>query len=482
MSKLDIILLDNLNNKKDEVNIIKPKTYQEFLEQLKQGIKNLPQNYDLIILDKDNKEIKINNEVEYKTIDDILFIREIKTGAILELDESDQDFYGEKYSCAICNQIIEGGKPYLCYKCQKIFHEKCFKSWCDKCKEKQRQTSCPNCRNELSLENWNKQTEFERDKENFCAMMGKIKEEKIKNNMNNNLIIIKDKKIEELKSDNIKQAELIKKYENYMEKTFQTFKNILSKMNFMHSSLKSENNNKLNDLINNYPLNLENLNLDNISNIIDEELAYLKNNQINNKNNINNNEINNNQFNPMQMPIFSFNFQNPENVTNPQFSQFSMFPPETAQGDFWNITFEKKEELQIRNDNTVMMAYYLSNAKALDKNMNLKFTFNGNILDPNAKLNQSGLHDNSIIHVGPVLKDKIILLFEVREFNQTLGIEISPDINFSYVMELIKIKSHIKERVFFIFNGQSLNGELTIKKAGLKNYSKIIVIIERLIG
>ena len=64
MSKLDIILLDNLNNKKDEVNIIKPKTYQEFLEQLKQGIKNLPQNYDLIILDKDNKEIKINNEVE----------------------------------------------------------------------------------------------------------------------------------------------------------------------------------------------------------------------------------------------------------------------------------------------------------------------------------------------------------------------------------------------------------------------------------
>ena len=129
-----------------------------------------------------------------------------------------------------------------------------------------------------------------------------------------------------------------------------------------------------------------------------------------------------------------------------------------------------------------MMAYYLSNAKALDKNMNLKFTFNDNILDPNAKLNQSGLHDNSIIHVGPVSKDKIILLFEVREFNQTLGIEISPDINFSYAMELIKIKSHIKERVFLIFNGQSLNGELTIKKAGLKNYSKIIVIIERLIG
>ena len=88
--------------------------------------------------------------------------------------------------------------------------------------------------------------------------MEKIKEEKIKNNMNNNIIILKDKKIKELKDDNIKQTELIKKYENYMDKTFQTFKDILSKINSIHSSFKSENNNKLNDLINNYPLNLEN--------------------------------------------------------------------------------------------------------------------------------------------------------------------------------------------------------------------------------
>ena len=442
------------------------------MEQLKQNIKNLPQNYDLIIPDKDNKEIKINKEEEYKRIEDILFIREIKE-EILEQYEFAQDFYEEKFSCTLCFQIIEDENPYLCQKCQKIFHEKCLKAWFDKLKEKKMQTSCPNCRNELTLEQWNRKIEFKRDKENYYNIMRKIKEEKIKNNMNNNIIILKDKKIKEMKDDNNKQAELIKKYENYMDKTFQAFKNIISKINSIHYSLKSENNNKLIDLINNYPLNLENLDLDNISNIINEELDFFKNNQINNF-----------QFNPMKLPPNLFNFPSPQILQMPKPLPFPMFMSGISTGVIWNITFTKKEDVQISNDDTLSKAYNLFQVKTLDMNTPLKFTFNNNILDPNEKLYQSGLDDNSVIQVEPVSKDKIILLFEVQDVvkKATVAIEISPDRNFLYAFELFKIKTKIEEKVFFIYNAKVLNEGLTIKEAGLKNYSKIIAVIERIIG
>ena len=39
MSETDIILLDNLNKVKEEINMIKPSSYQELLELLKQILK-----------------------------------------------------------------------------------------------------------------------------------------------------------------------------------------------------------------------------------------------------------------------------------------------------------------------------------------------------------------------------------------------------------------------------------------------------------
>ena len=36
MSKIDIFLLDNSNNTKEEINIIKPQSYQELLKQIAQ--------------------------------------------------------------------------------------------------------------------------------------------------------------------------------------------------------------------------------------------------------------------------------------------------------------------------------------------------------------------------------------------------------------------------------------------------------------
>ena len=41
---------------------------------------------------------------------------------MIKLAESKQDILDEKYNCNICTIIIKKEKPYLCYKCQKIFH------------------------------------------------------------------------------------------------------------------------------------------------------------------------------------------------------------------------------------------------------------------------------------------------------------------------------------------------------------------------
>ena len=74
---IDIFILDNLNNTKENINMIRPKTYQEFLDQINLKYINSPKNYEIYILDKNNKEIKINNEDNYKLIKDKLYIREI---------------------------------------------------------------------------------------------------------------------------------------------------------------------------------------------------------------------------------------------------------------------------------------------------------------------------------------------------------------------------------------------------------------------
>ena len=107
MSKIDIFLLDNLSNTKEEINMINPNNYQEFLKQLKQKFKNLPSKYELFILDENNKEVKIKEEESFKKIKDILFIREIDEKLLKQslfsmnydkLSESKQEILDEKYN------------------------------------------------------------------------------------------------------------------------------------------------------------------------------------------------------------------------------------------------------------------------------------------------------------------------------------------------------------------------------------------------
>ena len=290
MSLIDIFLLDNLNNTKEEANMVKPKTYQELLSQLRKGIKNLPKYYEIYIIDKNNKEIKINNEEKYKSIEDFLFIREINQNILDEslyslnykrLSESQQDKLDEKFNCLLCSMIIKNENPYFCYQCQKIFHIKCLDNWDKKCKQENKKFFCPNCRNELPKENWNKKIDFEGNRKDNANLMNRINEYKLNNNMNNNINIIKDKKINELKYKEINQNELIKKYETYIKKTIDLFKVILNKINLIHNILNLQRNNELNNLIEYFYLNLENLYIDEISNVINEELDQFKNNLTN---------------------------------------------------------------------------------------------------------------------------------------------------------------------------------------------------------
>ena len=246
MSQLEIFLLDKLNNSIKETNIIKPKSYQDLLKQLRQNFTNISEYYELFIIEENNKEIKIDSEEKYSKSQDILFIRPIDK-PILEqslfqrnfekLSESNQDILSDKFNCSICTNIVKKENPYLCYKCQKIFHEKCLKDWDKKCKLNNKSLICPNCRNELPIEKWNKKLNFEENRKVNANIMNRINDYKLNKNMNNNMNMIKEKKIKEFQENEIKQKELIKKYEEYINKTITLFKNLLNKINSINDSL-----------------------------------------------------------------------------------------------------------------------------------------------------------------------------------------------------------------------------------------------------
>ena len=183
MSNLDICFLDNSNSTKEEVNTIKPSTYQELIKQIKQKFKNLPENFTMFILDENNKEKIIRNDDDYKKVSNMLFIRE-KNKMNLDLSlfqinynklpESSQEKLDEKYNCVLCEIIIKNENPYLCYKCQKIFQEKCLKDWDNKCISQNKTLTCPNCRNELPLDEWNKKLNYEENRKDFAILLDQL--------------------------------------------------------------------------------------------------------------------------------------------------------------------------------------------------------------------------------------------------------------------------------------------------------------------
>ena len=151
MSKLGIFLLDKSNNIKSEGNMIKPQSYKQLLQQISNNFQSMSEYIEIFIIDKNNKEIIIDEEEKYYLIGDIIFIR-AKDKLLLEqslfernfnkLSESKQDILSEKYNCTICSIIIKNENPYFCYVCQKLFHDKCLKEWDKKRKAQNKTLKC----------------------------------------------------------------------------------------------------------------------------------------------------------------------------------------------------------------------------------------------------------------------------------------------------------------------------------------------------
>ena len=284
MSMIHICVLNKSNNIIKEMKIEKQKSFQNFLNQLEKKFSNIQENFEIYILDKNGKKIVINNEEMYKKIDDIIFIREINrlnlSQSLFEqnynkLTESrQQQILDDMYNCTICYGWIENENPFLCYKCQKIFHEKCLKDWDSKCKAKNEELKCPYCKNELPIDKWNKKVNYKESMQDTVLFM-------------NNINILNDYKKEQNKKINI--------YEYYIKGIFVLLKRILNQLNLIHNLIKNESNCKLEEFFKIISERIENLNLRLLSKVIDEEFKLIKNfiqNNINDKieNKINLNE------------------------------------------------------------------------------------------------------------------------------------------------------------------------------------------------
>ena len=279
MSSISVFLLDNSNNFKSKTSMKKPSTYKELINQIKSEFKDMAKNYEIFIIDKQKNDIKINSEEKYKLInDEVIYIRELDKKSFKlsvfgnnfkKLTQSKKQKLEEKFSCILCCTFIKNENPYFCYNCQNIYHEKCLKDWDNKCKSQNKILSCPNCRKELPLEQWKKKLNFDENRNDVANLMNKINEYRNDKNLRKNINVLNDNKINE--------------YKKFMEDTKDIFKAILDKLNSLHILLKLSSNKNLNDLINKYPNNSENLDLKNLSKIINEELEQIIFNLKNNK-------------------------------------------------------------------------------------------------------------------------------------------------------------------------------------------------------
>ena len=175
------------------------------------------------------------------------------------LSESKQDLLNQKYNCSICFEIIKHENPFMCYVCQKLFHQACLKNWNERQKQLRKALSCPNCRNELPWEKWKEKRNHDENRTQDAEIL----------------------------------AQLGKNFnpDEYSKKSINLFKVIINKLNSIHSVIESQQNVKLNNLNEEFKSNLINPSIDEISSIIIEELEliekhvenYKKDNKKNNK-------------------------------------------------------------------------------------------------------------------------------------------------------------------------------------------------------
>ena len=157
-----------------------------------------------------------------------------------QIPESKKEILNQKYSCSICLEIVKHENPYLCYNCQKIFHNVCLKHWNERQRQLNKTLSCPNCRNELPFDKW-----------------------KVFRNYDE--IRTKDAQL-------LNQAGKSFNSNEYIDKSMNLFQIVLNKLNIIHPKIESQKNYKLNNLIEEFKYNLTNPSIDEISTVLIEEL------------------------------------------------------------------------------------------------------------------------------------------------------------------------------------------------------------------
>ena len=410
---ITLIIFNESYSKKEEIKIKKPKSFQELKEQLHEKFNIYLENKYFFILDNRNGEKKISNEDNYKEVEDILFIQEINEG---KLEQSSNDISNSKNInesqldesniCSICTYEIREINLLKCNNCNKLFHEECIKNWDKECESNDQPLTCPLCRDESPIELWKKITiNTSAFFKNYIKnLMGAIKEITKNNNMKSEIITNHEKKINGLIDINNKQNELIKSYEEYINKTIDIFKYLLKKIKNIHNSLKFKENIKLKSLIENFPLNIKNLCLDDISNTIEAEL-YTIDSHLYEVSKRNNNKKNNN-INFEEEEEIMPNYAIPNNIKDEinikyfvkEKGNYNIFGEKFVKNNIDNIDLIINDEPNklvnkyqldkgentikiILNDDLKDLSYMFSSCKSLKSINGLKYLDVSNIID-----------------------------------------------------------------------------------------------------
>ena len=246
--KLHLIVLDLSGITIEVTKIKKPKTFDKLKISIKYELKNVPNNYQ-IFYQKDGKNIEIVNDDEtYLKSKDILFVKEVdksKPNLLLEkYSSSKREILEDRYGCAICQDNDENeeeedkGKILLCYQCQKVFHERCLKEWEESSKSMNKNFQCPNCRYELPLNYWAEKVNYEDEKKYEKKLFNELNENKLKDNVNENINRILEKEFNDLKQE----YDLYKKNNSKM---LTKILNTTSEINFLINNENNENSSRL---------------------------------------------------------------------------------------------------------------------------------------------------------------------------------------------------------------------------------------------
>ena len=333
-AKIDIYLLDKTNNLIEEINIIKPKTYEILNITLKNNLKNLPEFFTLFYPSADNREIEIHNDEEYQLLKDTLFIRQIEKKdlgksifdiAYNKLDESKRDILDEKYNCYICQENIKHENPLFCYICQKIFHYKCLEDWSKQRLKYNETLKCPYCNKELPLEQWKQKLYFEENRKKDAEL------------------------INQLKRDNIIKNEIFENFKEYKIKTYKLLNNIIIKINKLNLNINNNigNNNDIKEFMEDVSYDNIDLQIDNVSQIIFDQFKKLEEN-INNKNNV---EIINNDIKDRNKDIINRKIIHEINLDNDNSNEFELLKNDKFEINDININIGK-------NRNAIELVYY----------------------------------------------------------------------------------------------------------------------------